>query len=449
MASTTGIEIGPDSYLFAGVRRVRAEGAEIVCVRRFDSSEWPVDRRLFVDALRTIRRDHRLSRRAAVVAWNTTEATGSVSPPDPLESLTSAGFEVVSVMSPPQALARVATTARRGDRSATIAWLALNTSGASIAIVGDGESLFSRTFPWNYKAGLESSKAQLLQRYLLISHLAPELAHGFKSVRDTNGVTVDLIVTCGNLPELRSMTLPLIEELDVEVETLDSTDGLVAAGGLATGEFTELVPALRLATAAACATGAVARRDPMLIQGSRFAAAAAVIAALAWVGYSYWHGSQPVAGRHESAQRREPALPSVDATTSTPAQLPTQPVPSTPDPAPQPVATRGSDVPNRATSRTEDTARRTLPEQSRPVPSDTRKAATPETSSSGAPLDEPLPRIDTVLIDQNRRLAILDGAVVGVGDPIGSRVVVAIAREAILLREPSGRIVRVRARVGM
>ena len=64
-------------------------------------------------------------------------------------------------------------------------------------------------------------------------------------------------------------------------------------------------------------------------------------------------------------------------------------------------------------------------------------------------VDEPLPRIDTVLIDQNRRLAILDGAVVGVGDPIGSRVVVAIAREAILLREPSGRIVRVRARVGM
>jgi len=312
-----------------------------------------------------------------------------------------------------------------------------------------GDTLERADFPWNYKAGLESSKAQLLQRYLLISHLAPELAHGFKSVRDTNGVTVDLIVTCGNLPELRSMTLPLIEELDVEVETLDSTDGLVAAGGLATGEFTELVPALRLATAAACATGAVARRDPMLIQGSRFAAAAAVIAALAWVGYSYWHGSQPVAGRHESAQRREPALPSVDATTSTPAQLPTQPVPSTPDPAPQPVATRGSDVPNRATSRTEDTARRTLPEQSRPVPSDTRKAATPETSSSGAPLDEPLPRIDTVLIDQNRRLAILDGAVVGVGDPIGSRVVVAIAREAILLREPSGRIVRVRARVGM
>jgi hypothetical protein len=70
-------------------------------------------------------------------------------------------------------------------------------------------------------------------------------------------------------------------------------------------------------------------------------------------------------------------------------------------------------------------------------------------SEPGVPLDEPLPRVDTVLIDQDRRLAILDGAVVGIGDVVGSRTVLAIAREAIVLREPSGRIVRVRPRLGM
>ena len=41
------------------------------------------------------------------------------------------------------------------------------------------------------------------------------------------GAPVDAVVTCGNLPELRSLTMPLIEELDVEVETLDSLEGLV------------------------------------------------------------------------------------------------------------------------------------------------------------------------------------------------------------------------------
>ena len=41
-----------------------------------------------------------------------------------------------------------------------------------------------------------------------------------------SGTPVDAVVTCGNLPELRSLTMPLIEELDVEVETLDSLEGL-------------------------------------------------------------------------------------------------------------------------------------------------------------------------------------------------------------------------------
>jgi len=229
MASTTGIEIGPDSFLFVGVRAIRTEGAEVFAIRRFDSSQWPTDRRLLVDALQTIRREHRLPRRAAVVVWNTADGIEGAAHHEPLETLTAAGFEIAAVMPPAPALARVATRVTRGAPSDAIAWLALNTRGAAIAIVRDGELLFSRSFPWTYKADLRTSKAQLLQRYLLITHLAPELAHGFKTIREAHGATVGLIVSCGNLPELRSMTLPLIEELDIEVETLDSVDGLIAA----------------------------------------------------------------------------------------------------------------------------------------------------------------------------------------------------------------------------
>jgi hypothetical protein len=449
MASTTGIEIGPDWYLFAGVRSARGGGAEVLTVRRSDASEWPSDRHLFADALRTLRREHRLPRRAAVVTWNTIDAIDGAALHNPFDALTAAGFEIVSVMPPAQALRRVATTVQRGVPSDAIAWLALNTFGASIAIVRDRELLFSRTFPWTYDADLPTSKAQLLQRYLLIAHLAPELSHGFKTVAETHGATVSLIVTCGNLPELRSITLPLIEELDIEVETLDSTDGLLTAGTVRAEELTELAPALRLATAAGLAAGAAPGRDSLLIQGSRFAAAAAVIAALAWAGYSFWHSSQPSPTREESVAQRTPSVASANtrsARSQTPASLPNQ---SSIDPTPQPVATRGSDEPNRATLPVQGVPRAVLPEQSRGIPSDTKTAATPHASSSAAALNEPLPRIDTVLIDQDRRLAILDGAVVGVGDPIGSRVVVAIAREAILLREPSGRIVRIRSRVGM
>lgn len=448
-SSATGIEIGPDSYLFADVRRARAEDAEIRSVRRFTGSDWPADRDRFVDAIRSIRREHRFPRRAAVVSWNTTDAINGAVQPDPLASLTAAGFQIGSVITPPQALARVATTVRRGAPSEAIAWLALNTWGASIAIVRDGQLLFSRTFPWTYKNDVEASRAQLLQRYVLISYIAPELDHGFKTVRETHDATVGLIVTCGNLPELRSLTLPLIEELDIEVETLDSTDGLLAGRRLASGEFSELAPGLRLATAAALTGGAASSQDSMLPQGVRFAAAAAAIAALAWAGYSFLHSSQTSSARQSSAPQRTPSPASTDSIRSTSPQSPADPAQTSSSPTPLPVATRGSDEPNRAIASAAEPPRRRSPEQSRRVPSDTKTAAPPQASSPAATLDEPLPRIDTVLIDQDRRLAILDGAVVGIGDPVGSRVVVAIAREAILLREPSGRIVRVRPRVGM
>jgi len=63
-----------------------------------------------------------------------------------------------------------------------------------------------------------------------------------------------------------------------------------------------------------------------------------------------------------------------------------------------------------------------------------------------APLKEPLPKVDSILIDQDRRLALIDGAIVGIGDTVGGRVVVQIDRDAVVLSEPSGRIVRVRLR---
>jgi hypothetical protein len=62
------------------------------------------------------------------------------------------------------------------------------------------------------------------------------------------------------------------------------------------------------------------------------------------------------------------------------------------------------------------------------------------------PLKDPLPRVDSILIDQDRRLAIVDGAIVTVGDAVGPRVVVQIERNAVILREPSGLVVRVTVR---
>jgi hypothetical protein len=54
--------------------------------------------------------------------------------------------------------------------------------------------------------------------------------------------------------------------------------------------------------------------------------------------------------------------------------------------------------------------------------------------------------VDSILIDQERRLAFIDGAVTTVGDHIGPRVVAQIDREGVVLREPSGLLIRVSLR---
>ena len=55
--------------------------------------------------------------------------------------------------------------------------------------------------------------------------------------------------------------------------------------------------------------------------------------------------------------------------------------------------------------------------------------------------------IDTILVSSDRRLAVVDGAVVGVGDTLGQRTVARIEVDAVFLREPSGLEIRVPIRI--
>jgi len=351
-----------------------------------------------------------------VVAWEFTDRPLTNSRPDIYNSIEAAGFQVTSVLTPPQALLRLAIVRGRRSADSPVAWLALNRCGAAIAIVRGEDLLFSRSFAWTYRDDLKASRAQALQRYSLVARLAPEITHGMDVVRAEHGLSVASIVTCGDLPNLRSLTMPLIEELNLEVETLDSTDGLQFTGAVPSIGLAESVLAIRLVTAAAVTS----TEDSRLV--SLVAARAAVgVMALILVVVPYVYFSNRI---HRSSASPEVAQNST----------------------PQPIATQGRREPNRAT---------TLPPDRRSEQSDTSSpdkrsgSAPPASHEVPPPLTEPLPRIDTVLIDQDRRLALVDGGVIAVGDAVGSRVVVGIERDAVVLREPSGRTVKVRVRSGV
>ena len=422
MASITGIEICPDSCLLTGIHPLRGGDTEVFALRRLEGPYWPTNDQLIAQSLSTIRESERLPRHACVVAWEFDNSDAPEHPvrADVLRSINAAGFHVDSVFPPSRALLRLAMTRQRTSRDVAVAWLAINTCGAAIAIVRGTKLLFERTIRWNYQPDLKTGRAQALQRYLLVARLAPELSHGIDVVRAEYGLPVDLAVTCGDLPELRSLTMPLIEELDLEVETLDSTDGLRAARDGMEG-FAESAPAMRLAIAATLETIAASRRDSIVRALFRAAAVIGLVVA-AWAGYAYWSGTR----------------------------APSQPREATLESAPRPIATQGRRVPNRATT-PEPSASEERPQQSESASTDRNTAAAspaPQQLPTTPPLKEPLPRIDTVLIDRDRRLAFVDGRVVAVGDTLGSRVVIGIDSDRVVLREPSGRTVTVRVRSG-
>jgi hypothetical protein len=62
-------------------------------------------------------------------------------------------------------------------------------------------------------------------------------------------------------------------------------------------------------------------------------------------------------------------------------------------------------------------------------------------------LKDPLPVIDTILVSSDRRLAVIDGTFVGIGDTLGQRAVVRIEVDAVFFREPSGLEIRVPIRM--
>lgn len=416
MSSVTGIELGPSSCVLVGVRP-SGRGAGVSAVHTIPSDQSPTGAAL-ASAVHAARGRFRFPRTAHVVAWGL--ETPSV--PDAqqarflLKPLVAAGFRVDAVLTPAEALAKLAAS-RPSDHAAAVAWTSINVHGAAIAIIRGGEILYSHTLTWRYDPHPATVREQLLQRYLQVAHIAPYVQHGIGIARTRHGVRVQTLVTCGNLPDLRSLTLPLIDELKIEVETLDATDGLLAKGAVAQEQLAESAPAIRLATAAAAA----------LMPRRRLPWYPAAIAAGLFLGLAMLWAALLL--------RPHPPKPRVDSrVVEQPAVREVTPLP--PRDLPAPAGSTGSTGPALHTS--------SLGSPTQPTLSDPLGVA-PPVRRQYLP---PVPPLTSVLIDGGRRLAMFGGEIVAVGDRLGPRVVVSIDSNAVVLQEPSGTRITVLLRPG-
>jgi hypothetical protein len=271
MTPVTAIEVGPDYCIVARIQPGSGGSVEISCARRFGPDRIAGDELTLT--LRQLRKSEKLPAVARVVNWTTD---------DVLELIAAAGFRIELTLTPPQALAQL--SALRPSRS-PIAWVAVNRRGAAVSIARGPHVLFARVFKWTVGTvqGGGRESAQLLH-CLLVSQLGPELRRGIDVVRARHGMPVEGVLTCGSLPELRSLSGLLVEELGLEVDTLDGTHGLAQPGSAAADRLGSAGAALRLVSGAALAPPD--RKQHPMAPLMRTAALAALLAAVSFLAVS-------------------------------------------------------------------------------------------------------------------------------------------------------------------
>ena len=165
-----------------------------------------------------------------------------------LRPIVEAGFLVEGVTTPCGALWSQARLRRAALPGEVHAHVALGVSQSALGIFGDGALLYARDLNWGYAAAPAGTTAAQ-DRDMLSDRLSLELRRSFLYLKQYWEQDVSQVLLCGDMPEIRSLTAPLIERLNIEVETLDTLEGF-DTGTLPDG-FAERASTLRLASSIA------------------------------------------------------------------------------------------------------------------------------------------------------------------------------------------------------
>lgn len=165
-----------------------------------------------------------------------------------LRPIVEAGFIVEGVTTPCGALWAQARLRRPSLPGEVHAHVALGVSQSALGIFSDGALLYARDLDWGYAAPSIGTPVAL-DRDLLADRLSLELRRSFLYLKQYWERDVSQVLLCGDMPEIRSLTAPLIDRLNIEVETLDTLDG-IDTGALPPG-FAERATTLRLASSIA------------------------------------------------------------------------------------------------------------------------------------------------------------------------------------------------------
>ena len=365
-----------------------------------------------------------------------------------LRPVVAAGITIDCVLTPAAALLSLARMRRAlAVEGAIDVYIAVDERATSMAIIRDLALIAAIDLPWGYVEERSSGRV-VRSRGEMVSGLETALT-GFLADCRVRPASLRQVCTGGSIPDLRSVSMALMERIDVEVEPLDSLFGIDAARlPGAAGDFRERVAGLRLAWAAAADDRPrldlfrANRRRARRAKVSR-AAVAAGIATGVIVGSQVapsvagvLRPRQKPLGLHSMRPLARPVIrPYVGPSFPPPLKEPGE-LRRTSRSGVTPTAVTIDEVSSTAPTilRAPDTPELKVG----PTYGAARKTKTPALESSPAPLLTAT--LQGILIASDRKLAIVDGRIVQPGDDVQGATVVDITATSIIVRDASGRL---------
>ena len=299
---------------------------------------------------------------------------------DRLHPFEEAGFQVEGVTSPCAALWSQARLRRPSVPGEVHAVVALSQSQSALAVFGDGALLYARDLDWGYGGPAETADPQGCE--VFAARLSSELRRSFLHLKQDWEQHVSQVLLCGDMPEIRSLTAPLLEKLNLDVETLDTLEGIETAS--VPEGFSQRAATYRLASVIAAEPPPVNLLPVKALAVPRHKAGRRILAVgiAAAVAFGVFHYAQVVRRRDEAARQVAPSE-------------------------------RGMTTPQSGPDR----------------------AAVNE--------DRPEPVVTGILFSSGRRLALVDGRIVAPGDRVGIGVIRSIEPEAVIVASDQGETRRV------
>jgi hypothetical protein len=217
------VECAPTSWTLVSAEHSRDRAPRLVAAESFDDGPASL-----TEKLRQFRVREHLPSEAVLVLWPVpgddgvaaldSRSRGAVTLPkakvirDRVAPFVRAGGQVRDVLLPHEAAVRLVSHARW----TSTCLLLMQATVACLAVIEE-ERVQASYLSWEPMRPVESESGRLLARYQFAARLVPY-------VREWVGVAPEArVAVCGRFPDLRSMMVPIVEELDREVDVLDAT----------------------------------------------------------------------------------------------------------------------------------------------------------------------------------------------------------------------------------